>query len=131
LSAEPVLKSIAKDARGASWSLLFPDGSEAVLIFTKKGMLRGGHSHDRPETSLLLTGRIKYWKIDLDGRETEFVHEAGQELHNAPGEIHMAEALEDYWLFDWKVGAKMGETKTTNYPPYREKVDRQLAELKA
>ena len=120
----PRIEKIAEDFRGSSWAVLLPDGTEGVLIFTKKGVLRGGHWHNKPETSLLLSGRMKYWKMER-GKETEFVQEAGDVLHNEPGEPHLALSLEDGWLFDWRVGAKKGETVTTNYTPYRKRVEGQ------
>lgn len=119
------MNMIAKDARGESWSLLLPNGQELVIIYTKKGFYRGGHSHDKPETSFLLSGSIRYLKRYPDGREEVFDHAAGEPLHNEPGEIHLALALDDYWLLDTRT-AKAGEIKTTNYEPYRKKVEEQL-----
>jgi quercetin dioxygenase-like cupin family protein len=104
---------------------LLPDGTEGVLIHTRKGAIRGGHFHDKPESSLLLSGKMKYWKMVDGKREVEFVHGPGQLLHNKPGEAHLALALEEGWLFDWKIGAKAGETTTTNYPRYRKIVENQ------
>lgn len=102
--------------------MLFPDDTEMILIYTKKGAMRGGHSHDRPETSMVLSGRMKYWKRLVDGTEIEFEHGPGETLHNEPGEVHMAQAMEDGWLMDWKVETKVGECTTTNYEPYRSKI---------
>ena len=117
----PKIEPIFSDSRGASYRVVFPDQTEMILIYTKKGAIRGGHSHDRPETSIVLSGRMHYWKL-VDGKEIEFEHGSGETLHNEPGEVHMAEALEDGWLMDWKIGTKIGECITTNYEPYRAKV---------
>lgn len=123
---EPKLTLIAKDMRGASWSLLFPDNREAVLIFTRKGFYRGGHSHDKPETSIVLTGRMRYRKMTEDGKENTFTQGPGDVLYNKPGEIHLAHALEDGWLMDWKINTLKGEATSMNYPPYRKFVDEQM-----
>lgn len=120
----PEIKPIAKDFRGSSWSVLLPDGTEGVLIYTKKGAYRGGHYHTRPECSLLLSGQMKYRKM-LDGEDVSFVQSPGDLLRNEPGEPHLALALESGWLFDWKLGAKKGEWKTVNYAPYRKEVEEQ------
>jgi quercetin dioxygenase-like cupin family protein len=117
----PKLEPVAKDYRGESWRILFPDNREMMIIFTKKGCYRGGHSHSVPETSLLLSGKLKYWKI-VDGKETIFEKSPGEPLFNKPGEIHLALALEDSWLIDWKIDAKIGEWTTANYPLYRTKI---------
>jgi quercetin dioxygenase-like cupin family protein len=122
------LEPIRADSRGASYRVLLPDNSEMVLIFTKKGAMRGGHSHDKPETSMVLSGRMKYWKKLADGREIEFEHGPGETLHNEPGEVHMALALEEGWLMDWKIGAKVGECTTTNYEPYRARIRASMGE---
>jgi len=122
------LEPIREDSRGASYRVLLPDNMEMVIIFTKKGAMRGGHSHDKPETSMVLSGRMKYWKKLADGREVEFEHGPGESLHNEPGEVHMALALEEGWLMDWKIGAKVGECVTTNYEPYRARIRASMGE---
>jgi quercetin dioxygenase-like cupin family protein len=120
------LEPIFEDSRGASYRVIFPDDTEMILIYTKKGAMRGGHSHDRAETSMVLSGRMKYWKKLNNGKEIEFEHGAGETLHNEPGEVHMAQALEDGWLMDWKVATKIGECVTTNYEPYRSKIKKSM-----
>lgn len=121
----PRVKKIAEDFRGSSWSVLLPDSTEGVLIYTRKGMYRGGHSHSKAEVSLLLSGRMKYSKT-LDGKEDiQFIQEAGQILYNGADQPHLAFALEEGWLFDYKLKAKAGETVTTNYPRYRKFVEDQ------
>lgn len=118
---EPKFEKIFSDERGASYRVVF-DNRELVLIFSKAGAMRGGHSHDRPETSMLLTGKVHYWKKTVDGKETEFDELPGEALHNEPGEIHLGKFLEDSWLIDWKVDSKIGEWTTTNYAPYRDRI---------
>ena len=121
------LEPVAKDYRGESWRVLFPDNREVLLIFTKAGFLRGGHSHSKREISLLLTGRVRTWKI-MKNTTVEVIAEksAGEFMINEAGDPHLTLALEDYWLLDWKIETHIGESKTTNYPPYRAKVHAQL-----
>lgn len=126
----PTISLIQEDSRGASWSIKFADNRELVLIYTRQGMYRGGHSHDRPETSLLVKGGpVRYLKRYLDGHEEEFEHVEGQELHNAPGEVHRMFALSENWILDSKINTKIGECITTNDPELRAKVDEQMKEL--
>lgn len=125
MSDEPVLTKIAENKRGASWSIMLPNGQELILIRTNKGFWRGGHSHNVIEASVLLSGRIRYWKLDPPGVESQFDVETGSVLHNAPGAVHLALALEDYWLIDLRPGSKASDIKSTNYPPYRKFVDEQ------
>ena len=100
-----------------------PDGTEGILIFTRKGAYRGGHSHDKAEVSLVLSGRMEYRKRTSDGRALRFIQKPGDLLRNGPGEPHLAHALEDGWLFDYRLGVRAGETVTTSYPRYRRMVD--------
>jgi hypothetical protein len=128
---EPRLEPVAKDYRGESWRIVFPDNREALLIFTKAGFLRGGHSHSKPEVSLLLTGKVRNWKIidNVDeSRLQEVITEksAGEFMINQAGEPHLTLALEDCWLVDWKIDAHIGEWITTDYEPYRMRVRDQL-----
>jgi hypothetical protein len=126
---DPTIRLIAEDKRGAAWSLKLPNGREAVLIYTKKGYYRGGHSHTVPEVSMLLTGSIHYKKRfnsdDGHVQEAEFNETAGETLYNDAGEPHLAHFLEDSWLLDWKLSD--GPVVTSNYPPYRKFVDEQLS----
>ena len=119
----PILKPIAEDARGGSWSLYFPDlNAEIVIIYSKAGVYRGGHSHSKPEVSLLLSGKCHYWKIPTDGKEIEFDETPGSVLKNAAGEIHLSRFDAPSWLADFKIDTEVGECATTNYEPYRSKV---------
>jgi hypothetical protein len=119
------LEPVAKDHRGESWRILFPGNREALLIFTKKGFFRGGHSHSKPEISLLLTGKVRNWKI-VNGAEVIAEKSAGEFMINQADEPHLTLALEDFWLIDWKIDAHIGEWTTTNYEPYRVRVRHQL-----
>jgi len=118
------LEPVAKDYRGESWRIVFPDNREALLIFTKAGFFRGGHSHSKPEISLLLTGKVRTWKM-IGDQEIVAVKGAGEFMINQAGEPHLTLALEDYWLIDWKINAHIGEWITTNYEPYRVRVRHQ------
>ena len=113
------------DARGALYRLLLPTNQELLLFFSKAGSLRGGHSHNVPEIVVLLTGKLKYIKRHGE-KEEVFELSAGQVAWHSPGEIHMAEFLEDSWLVEFKINSLVGEWVTTDYEPYREKVRRSL-----
>ena len=126
MTEDPVLTKIAEDARGASWSIMLPDGQEVVLIHTKAGFRRGGHSHNVPEVSVLLSGEIYYRKRSTDGEEAGFVQGPGGVLENSAGEAHLATFAKDSWLVDMRPGSKADEVHNTNYPPWRALVDAQL-----
>lgn len=119
---EPKLNLIHQDYRGEIYQILLPDDREIMLLFTKKGCLRGGHFHNKLEVDLFVSGRMQYRKIE-NGFYHEIVFEksAGDMLINHPGEPHLAVALEDSWLIEWK-DAHIGEWITTNYEPLRKLV---------
>ena len=128
MSDEPVLTKIAEDARGASWSIKLPDGQEVVLIHTWKGYWRGGHSHNVPEVSVVLSGSVFYKKRLTNGEELQFYQDPATGaviLRNDPGEVHAALAMSDYWLVDMRPGSKADEVRNTNYPPWRKFVEEQ------
>jgi len=120
------LEPVAKDYRGESWRIVFPDNREALLIFTKAGFLRRGHSHSKSEISLLQTGIVRNLKI-VNGTEVITEKSAGEFMMNQAGEPHLTLALDDCWLIDWKIDAHIGEWETTNYEPYRIRVREQPA----
>lgn len=119
------LEKVSEDYRGLTYRVILPDNRELMLINTRRGFFRGGHSHSKPEISLLLMGRVRNWKIVND---TEVITEksAGEFMTNQAGEPHLTLALEDYWLLDWKIDAHIGEWATTNYEPYRVRVRHQI-----
>ena len=123
---DPVLSKIAEDERGASWSILLPDGQELILIRTNAGYWRGGHSHNVEEVSVLLSGKALYLKKFGESEEKFFIEEAGEQLINHPGDAHAALALEDYWLIDIRPGSKAADIVHTEYPPWREFIKRQV-----
>ena len=118
---EPVFEKISEDERGANYRVLLPHGQELLLIFTKAGYSRGGHFHDTEEVALVLTGRVEIQKM-VDGRLESFERTAGQTYHNARGEPHVGTFKEDSWILDWKLTAKAGEFRTTDYLPFRKLV---------
>lgn len=121
LSNEPVLKKVHEDARGQMYAIVLPDGSELMLLHSKKGTLRGGHSHDVPESIMVLSGEMEYHKRP---NAISPIHEtlvSGDCSGNAAGEIHMGEFIEDTWLIEWKItGGKPWMNK--DYEPWRELV---------
>ena len=122
---EPVLTKVHEDARGAMYSLVIGD-RELMLLSSKAGSLRGGPSHDCDEVVLLLTGRMRYHKI-VNGAEEISIKEPGDLTPNKAGEVHMGEFLEDSWVAEWKLDARVGESTTTDYEPFRALVRKQLA----
>ena len=95
---------------------------ELMLLFSKKGTLRGGHSHDVPEQVMVLTGEMRYHKHFGDVGESRTVLTPGACSMNAAGQVHMGEFLEDTWLIEFKL-AKKGEWTQENYAPWRDRVE--------
>ena len=116
----PVLKLEHSDSRGEIYSVSLPDNRELMLIHSKAGALRGGHSHDVPEIVVLLSGKMRYHKSDL-GPVLFYDMGGGQSSYNAAAQVHMGEFLEDSWLIEYKLADK-GEWIQTDYEPMREKV---------
>ena len=124
MSFEPEITKVHEDARGRMYSISLPGDRELMLLFSAKGSLRGGHSHDVPESVLMLTGRMRYHK--LDGEE---VLGEGQGDFHEPGEVHMGEFLEDSWLIEWKICDNKRVWSNTDHDPYRERVRANAAQI--
>jgi len=119
---EPTITRVHEDARGEMYSISLPGDRELMLLFSKKGTLRGGHSHNVPESVMVLTGRMRYHKKPSSTCEiTELLGE-GSCSSNAAGVIHMGEALEDTYLIEWKIGTNRTGWKNIDHEPWRAKV---------
>lgn len=122
----PKFSNQHEDPRGALYQLLVPTGEEILLFFSKAGSFRGGHSHDKDEIVLVISGKFRYHKLALDGAKTEEIVSTGAVSWNLKGQAHMGEFLEDTWLLEWKPGVKAGDWTTTNYEPFRARVRESL-----
>ena len=123
MTTEPTITKVHEDSRGEMYSILLSGDRELMLLHSKAGSLRGGHSHDVPESIMVLTGKMHYSKRNpVSGfSHRDFLTE-GDCSYNPSAEIHMGDFPEDTWLIEWK-HAKKGEWKNENYGPWREKVD--------
>ena len=122
MSFTPILKLEHADARGEIYSITLPGDKELLLLFSKAGALRGGHSHDVDETVMLLTGKMRYYK-KYGYAESQRILAEGDTSFNRIDEYHMGEFLEDSWVLEWKIGTSKGEWKNINYAPWRERVN--------
>ena len=114
------MRLVHKDARGEMYVVELPEG-EMLLLFSRSGALRGGHSHTIPEVITVLSGKMRYHKIEA-GEERTVLLTDGDSSFNAADVVHMGEFLEDTWLIEWKIGARRTGWKDTNYEPWRAKV---------
>ena len=128
----PSIKLEHADARGEIYSIALPDNRELMLLHSKAGAFRGGHSHDCNEVVVLLTGKMRYHKLDEAGDSRYDIMtpecvpwEQGYKVKglslNLAGEVHMGEFLEDSWVFEYKFAEK-GQWTQKDYEPMRERV---------
>lgn len=118
---EPTLTKVHEDSRGAMYSIALPGDRELMILHSKAGSLRGGHSHDVPEAILVLDGKLVYHKVGPDGEYIEELTGGDTDFH-PPGDIHMGEFPEDTWLLEWKICRDKHSWKNTNHEPMRAKV---------
>ena len=96
-----------------------------MLLHSKAGTLRGGHSHDVYEMALVLAGQMLHLKPAQEGlSEVRRAMKPGDVSRNNPGEAHLGKFPEDTWLIDFKPGTPAHTAVDTDYEPYREKVKR-------
>ena len=93
-----------------------------MLLHSKAGTFRGGHSHDCSEIVVLLSGKMRYHKMDLGyALPCVQIMSAGEVSYNPAGQVHMGEFLEDSWVVEYKFAEK-GKWTQTDYEPMRERV---------
>ena len=118
----PTITEVAgKDKRGNFYIVTLPNGIKGNLIFTYKGYYRGGHSHNVDESTMVLSGQLKY----ILPYEEKILN-PGDIQHNKAGEVHLGYFMEDTWILDWQINPNNIEIITTNYPPLRKFVDEQM-----
>lgn len=120
----PSIKLEHSDARGEIFSIQLPDNRELMLIHSKAGAFRGGHSHSCEEIVVLLSGGMRYWKRSTD-HDVIYEMLAPSSSMNMPDEIHLGEFIQDSWLIEWKVAEK-GSWTQENFPPFRAMVEKSL-----
>ena len=119
---KPEITLVSEDARGEIYSISLPGDRELMLLHSKAGTLRGGHSHDVPETVMVLTGRLEYHKLRPDFEEVIELT-GGAVSGNLAGQPHLGYFPEDSWILEWKTCRDKHSWKNTNYAPWREMVD--------
>ena len=124
MPSEPTLKLIHEDSRGEMYQILLPTGQEIMLLHSKAGAVRGGHSHTADEMVAIVSGSLEYHKIHRNGAGTSVVYRAGSGSHNLKGVAHYGEFLEDSWLLEFKYGpnSAVGEWQNVDYEPFRKLV---------
>ena len=124
-SFTPIIKLEHADARGEIYSISLPDNRELMLLHSKPGVLRGGHSHSCDEIVMLLSGQMWYHKAISTDPDwvTEKTHlmDAGAGSRNLAGEVHMGAFIEDSWVIEYKFADKDSWTQT-DFEPYRARV---------
>mgnify|MGYP001571947171 CR=1 FL=1 len=118
----PVIKLENADSRGEIYSISLPDDRELMLLHSKKGTLRGGHSHDVEEIVVFLTGEMQYHKTRDKNIEYGELCQEGDVSYNPVGEYHLGEFLEDTWLLEWKIGTNKNGWKNIDHEAWRERV---------
>ena len=125
---EPTLTKVHSDARGEMYSITIGD-RELMLLHSKAGTLRGGHSHDVPEGVMVLTGKMRYHKLQQKTFRGEFREWDAQEVltegeysFNPSGEPHMGEFVEDTWILEWKICKDKHSWRNDDYEPWRAEV---------
>jgi len=122
-SFTPSISLVSDDARGKIYAINLPGDRELMLLYSVKGTLRGGHSHNVPEIVMLLDGSMRYRKLRVGTSDHVEVLQGGDTSFNEAGEVHVGEFLEDSWVLEWKIGTKKGAWSNWNYGPWREQVE--------
>ena len=119
--AEPTITKVHEDSRGEMYAINLGD-RELILLHSKAGTLRGGHSHDVPEQVMVLTGKLQYHKLAEPDIEVIATLGEGECSYNKAGEIHMGAFPEDSWILEYKVCPNKNSWMNRDYGPWRARV---------
>jgi len=115
---QPTITLEHSDSRGEIYAINLPDNKEMILLFSKAGVFRGGHSHDCDEIVVLLSGKMRYHKRVGEADATQTL-EGGDTSFNPAGQVHMGEFLEDSWVVEYKLAIDKDSWTQTDYEPMR------------
>jgi len=97
----PEIKKVHEDSRGIIYTF-FVDGKEELLIFTKQGYMRGGHSHKDVQHTMVLSGHIEWREWRNDHEEVFNLNEGDKQV--TPSFVpHLMTALSSCWILETKV----------------------------
>lgn len=117
------IELLHKDKRGSLYRMQF-HGRTFELIELVEDALRGGHFHDSEVTLLVLYGQVLYQEIIPNVLDSErIITLKTGDIHKIPaGTAHLLIGIEDSLAIEFHDG----EYSTTNYVPYRKKVEEYL-----
>jgi len=107
------IEKVHEDERGSIHRILFK-GREFIILFTKKGYLRGGDYHKSKQHDVVLTGKMEF-RYKINGKEQIKTLGVGEMIHFEPNVPHMFSAKEDTLIVEWLEG----EFEKSYYQPYR------------
>lgn len=96
-----------KDKRGKVWSFKISETplKEIMILYTKKGALRGGAVHSVVENRVVLEGRIKMKEL-REEREIEYEMKEGDFAWTEKEVPHLMESLTESWVMEWHPAGK-------------------------
>ncbi|HML03705.1 MAG TPA: hypothetical protein VK487_10115 [Candidatus Bathyarchaeia archaeon] len=111
-------EKVQEDKRGSIHRFLFK-GKEFIILFTKKGYLRGGDYHKSKQHDVILVGEMEF-QYRENGKEYSKTLKAGEVTCFEPDVPHLFCAREDTLILEWLDG----EFEKSYYPPYRKLVEK-------
>ncbi len=112
------IEKVHEDERGSIHRILFK-GKEFIILFTKKGYLRGGDYHKSKQHDVVLTGKMEF-RYKTNGRERTTTLGAGEMIHFEPNVPHIFSAKEDTLIVEWLDG----KFEKAYYQPYRRLIEK-------
>ncbi len=99
-------EEIHEDQRGTIHGMWLDD-REYIVLFTKKGHIRGGDYHKTKQYDVVLSGKMNInWKesISPNSKEHSITLTEGDMICFEPDNPHMFIAMEDTLMVEWLVG---------------------------
>jgi mannose-6-phosphate isomerase-like protein (cupin superfamily) len=112
------IEKVGEDKRGALWAVMENGVERAALIYTRAGFLRAGHSHDKSEFHILISGEVE--EKTTVGRS--HLKNPGDMHENPPNVPHLFKAIKDSLVLELKPANR----KTVEYERWRKLVIKKM-----
>ena len=105
-----------EDLRGEIYDLGVDANVHVSLLTTKKGYVRGGHSHKYNEEFFVVIGKLEYHS-GFEDNEQVSVFGPGSTVRTSQGIPHYIKALDDLVLVEFR--PRDSEYEAIEYQPFR------------
>lgn len=118
--SEEILRRVFASSDSRGWVVVWEfKGQEILMIYTKKGYMRGGEIHKGRQWNVILQGAVD-WTIGFESLYKKESYYAPAYIAVPKDQPHMMEALTDTLMIEWREYPL--EEPVNYYKPFRDKI---------